>query len=67
MSKKGTFQDTQLGLISGTITQNRNARLKDQIAKVKVDLKKARSKASKIKSTMEKLKQERDFHKFHQN
>ena len=63
LQKKGTFNDNHIGLI--TDTENKNRRMADRIAKMKVELQKEQVKADKAKSTWEKLRKERDFHKTH--
>lgn len=63
LSKKGTFNDNHLGLI--TDTENKNKRMEERIKKMKVELEKEKVKADKAKATCLKLKKERDFHKTH--
>ena len=65
LQKKGTFNDNHIGLI--TDTENKNLRMKERIERMKVELVKENLKAEKAKSTWEKLRKERDFHKTHKN
>lgn len=64
LAKKNVFNDNHLGKI--TDTENKNARMTDRIEKMKEELKQEKVKADKAKSTWEKLRKERDFHKTHQ-
>jgi len=63
LQKKGTFNDLHIGLI--TDTENKNLRMEERIEKMKIELDKEQVKADKAKSTWEKLRKERDFHKTH--
>ena len=65
LQKKGTFHDVQIGLI--TDMHNKNAKLRAKIETMKVELKEANVIADQAKSTWEKLRKERDFHKTHQD
>ena len=65
LQKKGTFHDVQIGLI--TDMQNKNSKLKSKIETMKVELQEANIIADQAKSTWEKLRKERDFHKTHQD
>jgi len=65
LQKKGTFHDVQIGLI--TDMHNKNAKLKTKIETMKVELQQANVIANNAKSTWEKLRKERDFHKTHQD
>ena len=65
LQKKGTFHDVQIGLI--TDMHNKNAKLRSKIETMKVELKEANVIADQAKSTWEKLRKERDFHKTHQD
>ena len=46
---------------------NKNERLKVKVEKMKSELAEAKVAAEQAKSTWEKLRKERDFHKTHQN
>lgn len=63
LQKKGTFQDLGIGLI--TDIKNKNARMEAKIDRMTVELKQAKVQAESAKSTWEKLRKERDFHKQH--
>ena len=63
LQKKGTFHDVQIGLI--TDMHNKNAKLRSKIETMKVELKEANVIADQAKSTWEKLRKERDFHRQH--
>ena len=65
LQKKGTFQDLGIGLI--TDITNKNARLEVKIAKMRTELETAKVIADDAKSTWEKLRKERDYHKTHQD
>ena len=65
LQKKGIFQDNGIGLI--TDISNKNARLGLKIEKMSEELKQAKIKAEQAKSTWDKLRKERDFHKGHQD
>jgi hypothetical protein len=65
LQKKGTFHDVQIGLI--TDMHNKNAKLRSKIDTMKVELKEANVIADQAKSTWEKLRKERDFHRQHQD
>jgi len=65
LQKKGTFHDVQIGLI--TDMHNKNAKLRQKIETMKVELKEANVIADQAKSTWEKLRKERDFHRTHQD
>lgn len=65
MQKKGTFQDLGIGLI--TDITNKNARLEVKINKMRTELDSAKVIAEEAKSTWEKLRKERDYHKTHQD
>lgn len=65
LQKKGTFHDVQIGLI--TDMQNKNSKLRAKIDTMKVELQEANVIADQAKSTWEKLRKERDFHKTHQD
>lgn len=65
LQKKGTFHDMSIGLI--TDIENKNKRLKDKVEKMRGELAEAKIAAEQAKSTWEKLRKERDFHKTHQN
>lgn len=65
LQKKGVFHDNQIGLI--TDIGNKNAKMADKIQRMEVELKQAKIIADQAKSTWEKLRKERDFHKTHQN
>jgi regulator of replication initiation timing len=64
LQKKGTFHDTNIGFI--TDIENKNKRLKDKVEKMRGELGEAKIQAEQAKSTWEKLRKERDFHKTHQ-
>ena len=61
LQKKGTFHDVQIGLI--TDMHNKNAKLRSKIDTMKVELTEANVIADQAKSTWEKLRKERDFHR----
>lgn len=63
LQKKGTFQDLGIGLIADI--KNKNSKMEGKIAKMTTELKQAKVVAENAKSTWEKLRKERDFHKFH--
>lgn len=63
LQKKGTFHDVQIGLI--TDSKNKNDKLRAKIEKMKVELQEANIVADQAKSTWEKLRKERDFHRTH--
>lgn len=63
LQKKGTFHDNNIGLI--TDIENKNERLKVKVEKMKKELGEAKIAAEQAKSTWEKLRKERDFHKTH--
>ena len=63
LQKKGTFHDLSIGLI--TDIENKNARLKEKLHKMRNELSGAKVAAEQAKSTWEKLRKERDFHKTH--
>lgn len=65
LQKKGTFHDVQIGLI--TDSKNKNDKLRSKIEKMKVELQEANVIAEQAKSTWEKLRKERDFHRTHQD
>ena len=65
LQKKGIFHDNSIGLI--TDIENKNKRLKDKVEKMRGELTEAKIAAEQAKSTWEKLRKERDFHKTHQN
>ena len=65
LQKKGTFNDVGLGLI--TDTEDKNKKLREKVTKMKKELEQAKVVADEAKSTWEKLRKERDFHKTHQN
>ncbi len=65
LQKKGTFHDNQIGLI--TDIENKNHRLQEKVVKMRSELGEAKIVAEQAKSTWEKLRKERDFHKTHQN
>ncbi len=65
LQKKGTFQDTNIGFI--TDIENKNKRLQEKVERMRSDLSEAQVAAEQAKSTWEKLRKERDFHKTHQN
>jgi chromosome segregation ATPase len=65
LQKKGTFQDLGIGLIADI--KNKNAKMESKIAKMTDELKQAKIVAENAKSTWEKLRKERDFHKLHQD
>ena len=65
LEKKGTFHDVGIGLI--TDSKNKNDKLRAKIDKMKVELQEANVIAEQAKSTWEKLRKERDFHKTHQD
>ena len=54
-----------IGLI--TDIKNKNARMEAKIDRMTVELKQAKVQAESAKSTWEKLRKERDFHKQHQD
>lgn len=62
--KDGKFNDSNFGLIADI--ESKNEKMAQQIEKLKVDLEQERTKANKAKSTWEKIRKERDFHKTHQ-
>lgn len=64
LQKKGAFHDNSIGFI--TDIENKNARLKDKVTKMRGELAEAKVAAEQAKSTWEKLRKERDFHKTHQ-
>lgn len=64
LQKKGAFHDNSIGFI--TDIENKNARLKDKVTKMRGELGEAKIAAEQAKSTWEKLRKERDFHKTHQ-
>ena len=63
LQKKGTFQDLGIGLI--TDITNKNAKLEVKINKMRTELDSAKVIAEEAKSTWEKLRKERDYHKTH--
>ena len=63
LQKKGTFQDLGIGLI--TDIKNKNAKMQTKIERMTTELKQAKIVAENAKSTWEKLRKERDFHKHH--
>jgi hypothetical protein len=63
LQKKGTFHDVNVGLI--TDSENKNSKLRAKIEKMKIELREANIVAEQAKSTWEKLRKERDFHKTH--
>lgn len=65
LQKKGTFQDLGIGLI--TDITNKNAKLEVKISKMRTELESAKVIAEEAKSTWEKLRKERDYHKTHQD
>lgn len=65
LQKKGTFQDLGIGLI--TDIKNKNSRMEAKIERMRVELSQAKVVADNAKSTWEKLRKERDFHKQHQD
>lgn len=65
LQKKGTFQDLGIGLI--TDIKNKNVKMEAKIERMTQELKQAKIVAENAKSTWEKLRKERDFHKFHQD
>jgi len=65
LQKKGTFQDLGIGLI--TDIKCKNARMETKIQRMTGELKQAKIVAENAKSTWEKLRKERDFHKHHQD
>ena len=65
LQKKGTFQDLGIGLI--TDINNKNAKMQTKIDKMKQELASAKVVADEAKSTWEKLRKERDYHKSHQD
>lgn len=65
LQKKGTFQDNGIGLISDI--NNKNLKMQAKIDKMKSELASANVIADEAKSTWEKLRKERDYHKGHQN
>ena len=65
LQKKGTFQDIGIGLI--TDITNKNAKLEVKVAKMRSELDSAKVVAEEAKSTWEKLRKERDYHKTHQD
>ena len=65
LQKKGTFQDVGLGLV--TDINNKNIKMQAKIEKMRSELASAKVVADDAKSTWEKLRKERDYHKAHQN
>jgi hypothetical protein len=65
LQKKGTFQDLGIGLI--TDIKNKNAKMEQKLDRMTNELKQAKIVAENAKSTWEKLRKERDFHKHHQD
>ena len=65
LQKKGTFQDLGIGLI--TDIKNKNTRMEAKLERMTNELKQAKIVAENAKSTWEKLRKERDFHKHHQD
>lgn len=65
LQKKGTFQDIGIGLI--TDIQSKNTKMEVKIYKMREELTSAKVAAEQAKSTWEKLRKERDYHKMHQN
>lgn len=65
MQKKGTFQDLGIGLI--TDIKNKNTKMEQKLDRMTNELKQAKVVAENAKSTWEKLRKERDFHKHHQD
>jgi sperm-associated antigen 16 protein len=63
LQKKGTFQDLGIGLI--TDIKNKNTKMESKIERMTSELKQAKIVAENAKSTWEKLRKERDFHKHH--
>ena len=63
LQKKGTFQDLGIGLI--TDIKNKNSKMEAKIERMTSELKQAKIVAENAKSTWEKLRKERDFHKHH--
>ena len=64
LQKKGIFQDTGIGLISDI--SNKNDKMQAKVDKMREELKSAKVIADEAKSTWEKLRKERDYHKNHQ-
>ena len=50
-----------------TDISNKNAKMESKISKMREELKHAKTAAEQAKSTWEKLRKERDYHKNHQN
>ena len=63
LQKKGVFQDTGIGLI--TDISNKNDKMQAKVDKMREELKSAKVIADEAKSTWEKLRKERDYHKNH--
>ena len=63
LQKKGTFQDLGIGLI--TDIKNKNTKMESKIERMTSELKQAKIVAENAKSTWEKLRKDRDFHKHH--
>jgi len=65
LQKKGVFQDQGIGLI--TDISNKNDKMQIKVDKMREELKSAKVIANEAKSTWEKLRKERDYHKSHQD
>ena len=63
LQKKGVFQDKGIGMI--TDIQNKNEKMQEKIERVRKELESAKVIADDAKSTWEKLRKERDYHKAH--
>lgn len=64
LQKKGIFQDKGIGMV--TDIQNKNEKMQEKIDRIKKELESAKVIADDAKSTWEKLRKERDYHKQHQ-
>jgi hypothetical protein len=64
LQKKGVFQDKGIGMI--TDIQNKNEKMQEKIERVRKELESAKVIAEDARSTWEKLRKERDYHKSHQ-
>jgi hypothetical protein len=64
LQKKGVFQDRGISMV--TDIQNKNDKMQEKIERIRKELESAKVIAEDAKSTWEKLRKERDYHKQHQ-
>lgn len=64
--KSGKFNELNSDVGPITDIENKNKRMAEQIERLRASLGQEKAKAEKAKSTWEKLRKERDFHKTHQ-